>query len=56
MLLRESPFRGTSTLDGVVSLARDGMGRDSDGYRGGFLKLVETTRTLGAFRVGARDR
>jgi Ca-activated chloride channel family protein len=56
MLLRESPFRGTATLDRVVSLARDGLGRDGDGYRDGFLKLVETTRSLEGFRVGSRDR
>jgi Ca-activated chloride channel family protein len=52
MLLRESPFRGTSTFDAVLSLARDGMAHDPDGYRAEFARLVAATRELPASRVG----
>ena len=52
MLLRESPFKGTATFESVLSLARDGMERDPDGYRAEFGKLVEATRALESFRVG----
>jgi Ca-activated chloride channel family protein len=56
MLLRESPFRGTATFDTVLSLARDGMAHDPDGYRAEFAKLVEATRDLPVSRVGRVPR
>ena len=56
MLLRESPFRGASSFESVLSLARDGMARDVDGYRAEFTKLVDATRALEAFRVGSGPR
>ncbi len=52
MLLRESPYRGDATMDRVLSLARDGLGRDEDGYRAGFLQLVDRTKELEPLRVG----
>lgn len=57
MLLRESPLRGATTYESVLALARDGLSRDADGYRAGFVDLVERTRGLAALRVGkAPDR
>jgi len=56
MLLRESPFRGASSFESVLSLARDGIARDVDGYRAEFTKLVDATRALEAFRVGSGPR
>jgi Ca-activated chloride channel family protein len=55
MLLRESPFRGETSFESVLSLARDGLARDADGYRAEFTKLVEATRKLEGFRVGQAD-
>ena len=52
MLLRESPFRGETSLESVLSLAHDGLAGDADGYRAEFTKLVEATRKLEGFRVG----
>lgn len=46
MLLRESPHRGTFTLDDIVALARHGLGPDPEGYRAGFLELVDSFRAL----------
>ncbi len=51
MLLRESPYAGTFTLDDVVKLAERGKGDDPRGYRGEFIRLVEATRDLGLLKV-----
>ena len=47
MLLRESEHAGQLTLDDVVQMAERGKGHDPRGYRGEFIRLVETTRDLG---------
>ena len=52
MLLRNSEYAGLLTLDDVVELARRGRGPDPRGYRGEFIRLVETTRDLGLLRGG----
>ncbi|MEM9997184.1 MAG: von Willebrand factor type A domain-containing protein [Bacteroidota bacterium] len=46
MLLRESDNAGTTTFDTVLALARDGRGEDAHGYRGEFIRLVDTARVL----------
>ena len=46
MLLRDSPHAGRYTLDDVVGLAEEGKGADPRGYRGEFIRLVETVRDL----------
>lgn len=46
MVLRESDFAGTATLDQVETLARAARGDDRDGYRSEFIRLVETYRLL----------
>ena len=51
MLLRESPYAGTFSLDDVVKLAEKGKGDDPRGYRGEFIRLVEATRDLGLLRA-----
>lgn len=51
MLLRDSEYKGASSLDDVRSLARRGLGADPHGYRAGFLELVETYG-----RLTAKDR
>jgi Ca-activated chloride channel family protein len=52
MLLRESEHRGQASWEQVLSLARAGRGEDEQGYRGEFIGLVETARTLvGGVRV-----
>jgi len=45
-LLRNSDFKGTSTYDGVVALARKGLGEDRQGYRREFLRLAEAMKQL----------
>ena len=50
MLLRDSQYRGSMTYDSVMSLARDGLSNDDDGYRAGFVSLVTRTQLLAAQR------
>ena len=52
MLLRDSQNRGTMTYDNVLSLARDGLTADDDGYRARFVDLVSHTRSLDLVRLG----
>jgi len=52
MVLRNSEFRGSATLDDVLDLARATRGADADGYRAEFIRLVEMARTIG---VAVRD-
>ena len=47
MLLQESEHAGGLTLRDVVRIAEEGKGEDPRGYRGEFIRLVETTRDLG---------
>ena len=47
MLLRESPHSADYTLDDVIRLAGAGKGADPRGYRGEFVRIVETVRDLG---------
>ncbi len=46
MVLRDSEHRGTATLDQVLALARGAEGRDADGERAEFVRLVESARLL----------
>jgi Ca-activated chloride channel family protein len=46
MLLRDSEYRGDMTVEEVFRLAESGLGSDADGYRHGFLELVEAYRSL----------
>ncbi|MGH7554998.1 MAG: YfbK domain-containing protein [Longimicrobiales bacterium] len=46
MVLRDSPHRGTATLESVAALASDGLGEDSGGHRAAFIALVEAARRL----------
>jgi len=43
MILRDSPYKGTATMNGVWELASEGKGHDREGYRDEFLQLVEQT-------------
>ncbi len=44
MILRDSPYKGTSTIESVLSIAEDSLGSDRNGYRREFLQLVERAR------------
>jgi len=44
MILRDSPYRGTATLNDVITMAGGSRGSDTDGYRAEFIRLVQSTR------------
>ncbi|MDT5159061.1 MAG: Ca-activated chloride channel [Acidobacteriota bacterium] len=46
MLLRDSRYKGQSSYDGALELARASVGTDLRGYRAEFVHLVETARGL----------
>ena len=46
MLLRDSEFKGQSSYDDVLKLAKQGKGPDTFGYRTEFIKLVEMCQIL----------
>lgn len=46
MLLRDSKFKGDLTYKKIISMAKSSMGRDEDGYRSEFIRLVENSAML----------
>ena len=46
MLLRDSPYKGESSWDHVITQAKASKGVDEDGYRSEFIKLVEVAELL----------
>lgn len=41
MILRDSQYKGDTSLEQVLKLARDGLGSDREGYRNAFIDLVK---------------
>ena len=46
MILRDSEFKGNSTLEGAAKLARSARGEDEDGYRSEMIRLIDTAKDL----------
>ncbi len=46
LILRESEYKGNSSYEGILALARAGKGEDEDGYRSEFIRLVSMARDL----------
>ncbi|MBI5010951.1 MAG: DUF3520 domain-containing protein, partial [Bacteroidia bacterium] len=46
MILRNSEFRGTSTLAGASELARSSRGQDEDGYKSELIRLIDTVKDM----------
>ncbi|MXW56245.1 MAG: DUF3520 domain-containing protein [Gemmatimonadales bacterium] len=55
MLLRDSPHAAGLSPDDVISLAERGRGDDPRGYRGEFIRLVETVRDLDLLGTAAAE-
>lgn len=45
-LLRDSAYKGDASYDDVIKLARSSLGKDKDGYRSEFVRLVESMKGL----------
>ena len=48
MVLRNSEFKGNSTLEEAAKLARSARGDDEEGYRSEFIRLIETAKGMRA--------
>jgi len=46
MILRDSPYKGQSTLDAVIDMAERSKGTDRNGYRDEFVQLAKKARIL----------
>jgi len=46
MILRNSEFKGNSTLDLAITMAGSARGEDEDGYRAEFIRMMKTVRDL----------
>ena len=46
MLLRDSKFKGDLTYDAVAKLAREARGKDMEGYRQEFVRMVESCNLM----------
>jgi Ca-activated chloride channel family protein len=46
MLLRDSQDKGKATMGAVIEWAQEGKGRDTAGYRAGFIELARKAQTL----------
>ena len=46
MLLRDSQFKGKGTIGAVIEWAQEGKGRDTAGYRAGFIEMARKAETL----------
>jgi Ca-activated chloride channel homolog len=46
MILRNSPFKGSSSYSSVLELANQSKGADLDGYRAEFIRLVESSKKI----------
>lgn len=49
MLLRGSEFKGETSVDQILELARNAKGTDEEGYRAEFIQLVKTVGDLEVF-------
>lgn len=46
MILRESEFKGSSSLESAAKLAKSARGEDEDGYRSELIRLIETVKSM----------
>jgi Ca-activated chloride channel family protein len=46
MLLRDSQYKGKATMGAVIEWAQEGRGRDTAGYRAGFIEMARKAQTL----------
>ena len=49
MILRDSEFKGSATLDDAVRLAKSARGEDEDGYRAELIRLINTVKDMKTF-------
>ncbi len=50
MLLRNSEYKSSASFESVLSLARTAIGKDEEGYRAEFIRLVENAKLMAKAR------
>lgn len=55
MLLRNSPFKGTTSYEQIIAWGLAGRGTDEFGYRGEFIQLVRLSKEIDTRKLGSRD-
>ncbi|MDR1123902.1 MAG: VWA domain-containing protein [Elusimicrobiota bacterium] len=45
-ILKDSPFKGGATVDGIIKTARQAKGSDDEGYRADFIKMAEMYKLI----------
>jgi len=55
MLLRDSKYKGTGNFDLVQQLAKNAVGKDSEGYRKEFLQIAENAALLKGKKETAKE-
>ncbi|MEX1256864.1 MAG: von Willebrand factor type A domain-containing protein [Gemmatimonadota bacterium] len=55
MILRDSEHRGSATSDQLLTLARNGLGEDRDGYRVEFVRVMERYQVIAGEREAGPD-
>ncbi|BDS14315.1 vWA domain-containing protein [Aureispira anguillae] len=55
MLLRGSEFKGTTTYDQLLDLAKTAVGDDKEGHRAEFLQLIKTAQLLDAPKTSSAN-
>jgi Ca-activated chloride channel family protein len=46
MLMRDSKYKGASSYSSILALARASKGKDEEGYRAEFIRMVEMAELL----------
>lgn len=46
MLLRDSEFKGTASLEDVLELAKGAQGKDEEGYRAEFIRMIRSSQLV----------
>lgn len=54
LLLRDSGYKGSASYETVLSLAKNAFGKDEEGYRAEFVRLVKTSQMLDSRKETAR--
>jgi Ca-activated chloride channel family protein len=54
LLLRDSEYKGSVSYEAVLSLAKNAFGKDEEGYRAEFVRLVKTSQMLDSRKETAR--
>lgn len=54
MLLRDSPYKGTASWDGVPQLARIARGEDLEGTREEFLRMSDSAKHVTGPRIAVK--